>query len=400
MLTKNMRPTATLTKDDAAASNLFYYLPMSTCQAFLDLFHSTRCGVLIDDAGVMRSAIVAPAQNLSPEEMNRLLTWTGGLPFVAISPERAAAFLLPVMARPRLRAGAPTAAMGMPQLVSVEAREGVTTGISALDRATTVAILGDATPQPRMLVKPGHIFPVETREGGVLVKAGIPEGAIDIATMAGFTDAALYLDLLGEHGELADEQCARQFAERERLPCVTLTEIIRHRLDHEQLISRITEARLPTTVAGEVTVVVYRSKIHDVEHVALVKGDVSHGGPVLVRVQPENTVPDVFGGSSPPSRKQLHTALRAIGERGSGVIIYLRRPFMDDKSGQLQALGQFAPQPAALMREYGVGAQILRDLKVSKIELLTSSTRSLAGLSSFGIEIVSQHPAPEMDGVA
>jgi 3,4-dihydroxy 2-butanone 4-phosphate synthase/GTP cyclohydrolase II len=371
---------------------------MSSCSAFIELFRSAKLGVLIDDAGGSRAAVVAPAQDFLAEVMNKLLTWTGGLPFVALSPERAEAFGLAAMARPRMHAGESITAASVPQYVSVEAREGVTTGISTADRAITVSILGAQVPQPRRLVQPGHIFPVETREGGVLVKTTIAEGAIDLARLAGFTDACLFIDLLNERGELMNEENARRFAAANGLPLITLTEIVEHRLAREPLVTRVAEARLPTTAAGEVKSIIYRSKLHDVEHIALVKGEVAHGRPVLVRVQGENTVADVFGGPNPSSRHAIRASLKAIGERGEGVLIYLRRPFIDDKSGQVQLLGETRPgegRSAVLMREYGVGAQILRDLGVTEIELLTGSTRALGGLTAFGLRVVSQIAIPE-----
>jgi 3,4-dihydroxy 2-butanone 4-phosphate synthase/GTP cyclohydrolase II len=331
--------------------------------------------------------------------MNRLLSLTGGLPFVALSPERAAAFLLPSMARPSTSPGKKLVAEAFPlQCVSVEAREGISTGISAADRALTVAILGAPTPQPRKLVKPGHIFPVETREGGVLVKMSIPEAALDLVTLSGFSDAALYMDLLGSDGAYMSEAATRELSATHKLPVITLTALVEYRLEQEPLISKIAEANLPTQEAGDVRAIIYRSKIHDVEHVALVKGDVSTGAPVLVRVQSENTIADVFGGGSPPSREHLKNSLRLIGARGAGVLLYLRRSsLLMEQSAKSQAHGNTSlALPASLggammMREYGVGAQILRNLGVNKIELLTGTTRSMAGLSSFGIDIVSQH---------
>jgi 3,4-dihydroxy 2-butanone 4-phosphate synthase/GTP cyclohydrolase II len=328
-----------------------------------------------------------------------VLQLSGGLTFVALSPERASALLLHNMTRPNVGEKLPSPSVLMSQYTSVEAREGITTGISAADRATTIAILGAEQPQPRALVKPGHIFPVETRDGGVLVKLAIPEGAVDLARLAGFTDAALFVDLLNEQGELMSAEQARAFGETHDIAVTSLTELITHRLEREPLITRVAEARLPTTLAGEVRAIVYRSRIHDVEHIALVKGEVQGEDPVLVRVQAESTVTDVFGGNAPSSRLHLQNALRAIGYRSRGVFLYLRRPFIDDKSTNVQSLDvsdiTLGSAPA-MMREYGVGAQILRDLGVSKIELLTATPRALVGLSSFGIQVLSQHSIPDL----
>ena len=366
---------------------------MTSFKDFLTHFQRTPLGIVIDDtSSTPHAALVAPANAMSEAVMNRAIGLSGGLPFVAISPERAAAFLLPSMSRPLTSQGASEhGRASSPQFVSVEAREGISTGISAADRALTVSILGAETPQPRKLVKPGHIFPVETREGGVLVKMAIPEAALDIVTLAGFTDAAFYLDLLGQDGELLSTEKTEELSQRQSLPITTLTQLVEYRLEQEPLVSRIAEAKLPTSEAGEVKAIVYRSRIHDVEHVALVKGDVTTGDPILVRVQAENTIADVFGGDSPPSRKNLHLALKMIGEREKGVFLYLRRTNLGLAPHQTPVI---AAPAAAMMREYGVGAQILRDLGVSRIELIAGTPRSMAGLGSFGINIVSQRTFP------
>lgn len=373
---------------------------MAPIPAFLEQFSSSRLGILVDDIGSPRCALIAPAHDISPALVNRALGITGGLTFVAISPERANAFMLSSMARPLAApAAVPDPASTMKVLTSVEAREGISTGISASDRAATIRVLGGTQPHPRDLVKPGHIFPAETREGGVLVKAAIPEGSLDLVRMAGFPDAALFIDLLDRSGSISPLENAQELARQENLPIAFLSELISHRLQREPLVARVAEAIIPTRFAGDVRGIVYRSRIHDVEHIALVKGDVSQHETVLVRVQSESTVTDVFGGHGPNSRATLHASLKAIGDRGTGVLLYLRRPFIDDKHGAIQSLSADGPQSRSpsMMREYGVGAQILRDLGVSKIEILSATPRSMAGLESFGITISSQHPIPEVE---
>ncbi len=369
---------------------------MTRFSQFLTAFSQTKLAILVDDLSCSRAALIAPTEEISAEQVNRILTISGGLTLVAISPERATAFLLSTMARPSTSGRSTFPTSRTSQYVSVEAREGITTGISAADRARTLRILGARKAQPRALVKPGHIFPVETRSGGVLVKTAIPEGALDIVKMSGATDAALFIDLLDDNGDLMCEQEAEQLATKEHLPIITLSELIRYRLQHESLVQRVADATLPTTMAGKVRAIVYRSQISDIEHVALVKGDVSGDTPVLVRVQAEHTVPDVFGGGTPATRSHLQNSLKEVGERGRGVLLYLRRPFMDPKGNSVQHLKDQPPSPSAtIMREYGVGAQILRDLGVTHVELLTSSTHLLEGLPSFGITVVAQHPIPQ-----
>jgi len=367
---------------------------MNDVATFLSEFSRTRVGLVVDDLGRGRSVLLAPAQEISEEMVNRIITLSGGLTFVAISPERAAAFMLPTMSRTTPSLSNKTNSSSM-QYISVEAREGVTTGISAADRATTIRILGSETIQPRALVKPGHIFPIETRTGGVIAKAAVPEATLDLITLAGFTDAALFVDLLDRDGELLPRQEALAFAARHSLPVITLSKLIQYRLAEEPLVHRAAEAVIPTKDAGDVKAVVYRSTIHDIEHIALVKGSLTDGAPVLTRVQVENTIADVFGGAIPNSRQQLSNALRAVGEHGSGVVLYLRRPSPTDGFAVGgEAVESSHTNASAQMREYGIGAQILRDLGVTEIELLSSTNRHLEGLASFGIRVVRQRPIP------
>lgn len=370
---------------------------MSDFERELQAFAAKRLCVLRDDIGDDRSVLVAPAQNITTTEVNRIISMTGGLTFVALSPERASAFMLSPMTRvPAIRADRRGGCV-LDQFTSVEAREGVSTGISAADRATTIRALGEAHPHPRSLIKPGHIFPVGTKSGRSLVKAEIPEAALDVVLLAGFLDAALFVDFLDLSGELLSSDAATTWAKAHEVPVVTISQIIRHRLLREPLIARLSEADLPTREAGTVRAIAYRSTIHDVEHVALVKGELQLDKPVLVRVQVENTVSDVFGGDSPATRRQIKGSLQALNERGRGVLLYLRRRSLEDLDVFQPALSTKAPpsSPATLgMREYGVGAQILRDLGISQIELLSSSHKNLIGLDSFGITVVAQRAIP------
>ncbi len=369
---------------------------MTTCERQIEDFKRTRLCVLRDDIGDNRSVLVAPAQNISADEVNRIITATGGLTFVALTPERATAFMLTPMPNAQASAINPNDSDILAQFTSVEAREGVTTGISASDRATTIAILGGPHPHPRSLVKPGHIFPVGTKQGGSLVKAGIPEASIDIVALAGFSDAALFVDFLDASGDFITADKASDWAAAHHVPAITISQIIQHRLLREPLVVRLSEAALPTREAGTVRAIAYRSIIHDVEHVALVKGSLPTDQPVLVRVQVENTVADVFGGPSPATRQQIAGSLRALATHGSGVLLYLRRNSLVDNASRA-AQGSTFPTPiptSVSMREYGVGAQILRNLGISQIELLSSTQKNLVGLDSFGISVVAQRPIP------
>jgi 3,4-dihydroxy 2-butanone 4-phosphate synthase/GTP cyclohydrolase II len=362
-------------------------------QAFLSQFQSQKLALICDDLSSSgRAVLCAPAANISSALVNRLITLSTGLIFVALSEQRASAFALSLMERTQSAKLLQTAALPLYQ--SVESREGVTTGISAADRARTLAVLGGQAPHPRQLVTPGHIFPLATRAGGVLVRSALPEAALDLVTIAGFSDAAVYLDLLSKHGELIRGADIENYARANDILLIKTSELVRYRLESEPLIERIAEAKLPTQHAGELRSYIYRSLIHEGEHVALVKGDVQNSSaPVLTRVQAECTFSDVFGGNQHGSKRSLDLALQAIGKRGTGVLVYLRRPALGVLGDQIDQQGEpVSPQPQQMMRDYGIGAQILRDLGVQKIELLTGSQKNLIGIRPFGLEIVSQVP--------
>lgn len=351
--------------------------------------------VLVDDSvDNLPSVLTSPAKHMTTSGMNEALARARGVPFVALSRERVQAFALSEMARPRTNPAARREQQHLPQMcVSVEAREGVSTGISAADRARTVALLGEDNPQPRSLVSPGHIFPVAARDGGVLIRNALPEAALDLCRISGCGDAAFFIDLLGEQGELLSGARVEEFCSRYGYPLIQLSAVVRHRLATESLVHRVAEARLPTRIGGEFRAVIYRSPIHSGDHLALVKGSWNEGETVLTRVQLEFTFGDVFGGDTPPSRSQIDASLDAISKHGSGVFIYLRRAVPGQLREQIDSWqSKFNEKPASMMREYGLGAQILRDLGVRKIELLTESRRDYAGIDAFGLEIAAQRP--------
>ena len=353
-------------------------------------FKNRRLALLVDDSGpLVRGVLVSPAQEIGFEQVNQLISYSGGLVFVAISPSRASAFMLPAMDRSDAQQANPTSTYKM--FISVEAREGVATGISTADRKCTISILGEATPNPRKLVRPGHIFPVETVTGGTLVKHALPEGALDLATKAGFSDAAAFVDVLDAQGAFPKLPELEKLASDLNLPQIFLSDLVRYRLETEELVHRVAEARLPTEEAGMLKSVAYRSELYYGEHVALIKGEIDPNQSVLVRVQRESTCSDVFGGEDPASRSQISGALRAIEERGTGVLVYLRGNQRGQLAAQISGKKDHTnANPSGMLREYGIGAQILRDLGVKRIDLLTSSKKSLVGLKTFGIEIVSQ----------
>jgi 3,4-dihydroxy 2-butanone 4-phosphate synthase/GTP cyclohydrolase II len=250
------------------------------------------------------------------------------------------------------------------------------------------------------LVQPGHIFPIEAKSGGVLVRNTLTDAALDCSRLLGHTSAAAYCDCLNAHGSLSDANQLIQLAQKHQLPYTTISEIVKHRLATESLVTRVAEANLPTALAGMVRAYTFSSKIYSGEHLALVKGDISGSQPVLTRVQAEATFSDVFGGSNSLSQQHLHKSLEMIGAEGRGVLLYLRK----SEPGELTRNIRTADQPPAensqastnydnaTMRQYGIGAQILRDLGISQINLLTSKSGLPPGIFDFGLTIAAITP--------
>ena len=352
---------------------------MTTTAEKLREFEKQNIAVLIDDLGDERGVFVSAAEVLTDEQLNIVLASTGGIPLVAISNTRAKGFMLAPMSRNtnKITTALPSVYR---QYTSVEARVGVTTGISVSDRVKTIQALGARTPHWRALVQPGHIFPVVTHTGGCLAQAGIPEAALDLVTLGPFADAALFVEILCTSGEHMQRKQIECMADQQHFPIFTISELVQHRLAHESLVERTSTSTLPTQHGGTMLAIHYRSKLDNAEHLALVKGNGNFEGTTSVRVQVEDSITDLFGGGAVNSRQQIKEALARIANHGRGVFIYLRKGTIDLHPRS---------KASSAMRNYGLGAQILRDLGVSKINLLSASQRSLSGLDNFGICVVS-----------
>ncbi len=373
-------------------------MPLSTVE---DAIEDTRAGklvIIVDDEDRENEGDLAmAAEKVTPEAINFMATYGRGLICVPMMGQRLEQLRMPLMVQDN------TARLGTAFTVSVDVLKGATTGISANDRAATIRALLDPNTRAEDLGRPGHIFPLRYMEGGVLKRAGQTEASVDLARLAGLQPAGVICEIMADDGTMARMEDLTAFSERHGLKIVSVADIIKYRRAHEKLIERVAEARIPTE-HGEFTAVSYRSIVDTQEHVALVKGTIDPEEPTLVRVHSECLTGDVFGSIRCDCGDQMRLALKAIEREGKGVFLYVRQEgrgigihnklkaysLQDQGLDTVEAnikLG-FAPDP----RQYGVGAQILVDLGVRKMRLLTNNPQKRVGLVSFGLEVVEQVP--------
>ena len=390
---------------------------------YLEKFQTRKLALILDDAtSTTRSVIACKTESTTANTVNELLSISGGILQVGITEDRAERLDLPLLHR---FMGAPysPSPQSVPNsstnqhFISVEARRGVSTGISTADRATTIRALGSASPSSEELIYPGHVFPVLVKSGGVLVKLALPEAAFDLVNLTSESNTASemispavgFSEVLSPKGELLSLEECMALAQLHKLPVIKLSKLVEYRLEHEELVTCIAEAKLPTNLGGEFRGYLFRSKIHSGEHVALVKGEISPEKPTLTRVQSEATLSDIFGDDHPDSsRKVIDQALRQIGKNECGVFVYLRSAEPGKMAEQVSNNrfdknrdGVKTTYRLQSMRQYGIGAQILRHLGVKKISLLSLSEKSWyeqptdnrpEGVNTFGLEFVDFPP--------
>jgi 3,4-dihydroxy 2-butanone 4-phosphate synthase / GTP cyclohydrolase II len=373
--------------------------PFCDVETALEHIRAGRMIVVIDDEDRENEGdLTMAAEKITPEAINFMAKYGRGLVCLAMTEERLDYLRLGQMSAEN------TSNFGTAFTESIDAKDGVTTGISAYDRAQTIQVAIDPATRPNDLARPGHVFPLRARKGGVLVRAGQTEASVDLARLAGLVPGGVICEIMSDDGTMARVPELTEFCRRHDMKMLTVADLIRYRMAHERYVRRLAEAVVPTAY-GDFRMIAYESEITGDSHIAMVKGDVENAGdePVLVRMHSHCLVGDVFGASWCGCRDVIDAAMHCIAAEGRGALIYLHST---SKGYSVQQLGdrmtiqfhheqQLATLPESqrrTQREIGIGAQILSDLNLKRIRLLTNHPRKVAGLEGFGIEIVEQVP--------
>jgi 3,4-dihydroxy 2-butanone 4-phosphate synthase/GTP cyclohydrolase II len=354
-----------------------------------------RMVILTDDEDRENEGdLVMAAEKVTPDAINFMATHARGLICLSLTEERLRRLNLPLMVQDN------TSPYQTAFTVSIEASRGVTTGISAADRATTIKAAVAPNAKPSDLSRPGHIFPLRAREGGVLVRTGQTEGSVDLARMAGLSPSGVICEIMNRDGTMARRPELIRFARRHKLVLLSVADLIRYRLERERLVRRAATRVIERAGAGEFRAISYVSDVDTSVQVALVKGDLSGKAPVLTRVHRACMMGDVLGSAGCDCGSQLSQALKRISDEGRGVLVYLQ------KEGSPQARLECThvsneevvsgKRDETRLREFGVGAQILKDLGLSRLRLLTNNPKKIVGLESYSLEVVEQVPLTDV----
>nr|WP_243846838.1 3,4-dihydroxy-2-butanone-4-phosphate synthase [Sphingomonas japonica] len=365
---------------------------MSSPEEIIDEARNGRMFVLVDDEDRENEGdLVIPAQMATPDAINFMARYGRGLICLAMTKERTQALGLDLMARHN------GTRHETAFTVSIEARDGVTTGISAADRARTIAVAIDASKGKDEIVTPGHVFPLVARDGGVLVRAGHTEAAVDVARLAGLNPSGVICEIMKDDGEMARMDDLVAFAQFHKLKIGTIRDLIAYRRRHDHLVEKRAEARFTSQWGGDWTAMTFWNKATGTEQVALVKGRIDPAKPTLVRMHALTPFGDIFGEQGPRG-KLLQRSMEQIGEAGAGVVVVITPTRIDAYTMALQAReGRLAAKDMDELRDYGVGATILTELGVRDMVLLTNTHHTLVGLDGYGLSIVGERPITGAD---
>lgn len=358
-----------------------------------------RMVILVDDEDRENEGdLTMAAEKITPEAVNFMTRYGRGLLCLSMTPDKIEALDLPMMVANN------KSPYGTAFTVSIEARRGVTTGISAYDRAITILTAIDPNATPDDIISPGHVFPLRARGGGVLVRAGQTEGSVDLARLAGLTPAGVICEVMKDDGTMARLPDLMVLAEEHNIKICTIKDLIQYRMKTERLVRRGAETTLPTEYGGTFRLIVYENDVDKLNHVALIKGEIDPNEPILVRVHSECLTGDVFGSQRCDCGPQLERAMRMVECEGTGVILYMQQEGRG--IGLLNKIKAYALQDQGCdtveanirlgfkpdLRDYGIGAQILADLGVRKMRLMTNNPTKIVGLEGYGLKVVEQVP--------
>ncbi|MBF0564822.1 MAG: bifunctional 3,4-dihydroxy-2-butanone-4-phosphate synthase/GTP cyclohydrolase II [Nitrospirae bacterium] len=366
----------------------------NTIEEAIDDVRQGKMVILIDDEDRENEGdFCMAAEKISAEAINFMARYGRGLICLSLTPERVKYLELPMMTNEN------NSPFGTAFTVSVEARRGVTTGISAQDRARTILTAIDTKTRPEDLVRPGHVFPLRAKPGGVLQRAGQTEGSVDLSKLAGMNPSGVICEIMNEDGTMARVPELMEVSKTHGLKVVTIKDLIEYRLKNERLVHRIANVKFPTRYGGDFQAIAYENAVDDNIHMALIKGDVGSGEPVFVRVHSECLTGDVFGSRRCDCGEQLRRAMELIDQEGRGAILYMRQEGRGIglanklKAYELQDKGLDTVEAnielgfEADLRDYGIGAQILVDLGIKNLRLMTNNPRKIVGLEGYGLKV-------------